>query len=108
MMTLDEAIKHCEEKAKELSCKADEDYYFDGDWGKRVDCLECAREHGQLAEWLKHYQAIRQIIHEWGCDYEPINPDRQPRHSKAEYFEMILATFDEGDVKIIVNILGGI
>lgn len=40
-MTLDEAIKHCEAKAK-------------------VDCSECAKEHRQLAEWLKELK-----IHRW-------------------------------------------
>lgn len=59
-MTLDEAIKHCEEKAKELSDKA----Y--AEWGKGMteeeayDCNECAREHEQLAEWLKELKARRE------------------------------------------------
>lgn len=52
MKNIDEAIKHAEEKAKELYCKADEDFFFDGDWGKRIECLECAKEHEQLANWL--------------------------------------------------------
>ena len=40
MMTLSEAIKHCEE---------------------RIDCSECGKEHKQLAEWLgklKHYEDL--------------------------------------------------
>ena len=54
-MTLDEAILHCEEVAE----------------GKRKDyeracaynipsegCLECAKEHEQLAEWLKDYRRL--------------------------------------------------
>lgn len=59
-MTLDEAIKHCEEKAKELSDKA----Y--AEWGKSMteeeayDCNECAREHEQLAEWLKELKALKE------------------------------------------------
>lgn len=39
MMTLEEAIEHCEQKA----C------------GNR----ECAKEHRQLADWLKELQAIK-------------------------------------------------
>lgn len=38
-MTLSEAIKHCEEKAK--------------------DCSKCAREHKQLAQWLKELKQLR-------------------------------------------------
>ena len=40
IMTLEEAIKHCEEKA----CKKD----------------QCAFEHKQLAEWLMELKAYRQ------------------------------------------------
>lgn len=40
-MTLDEAIKHAEEKADELGC------------------TECANEHRQLAEWLKELKKYR-------------------------------------------------
>lgn len=40
-MTLDQAIKHCEEKAE---CK-------DG---------ECSKEHVQLAEWLKELKYYRE------------------------------------------------
>ena len=35
MMTIDEAIQHCEDKARELGC------------------TECAQEHYQLAGWLR-------------------------------------------------------
>lgn len=95
MMELSEAIKHCDEKAKELREKT-LDMIANGENPKeRADCLECAEEHEQLAEWLKHYQAIRQIIHEYGCDYAPVNPDRKPKHTEGEYFNMILDTFNK-------------
>ena len=62
MMELDEAIKHCKEKAKELSDKA----Y--SQWGKNMteeqayDCNECAREHRQLAEWLTDYKRLKSLV----------------------------------------------
>ena len=40
-MTLEEAIEHCEERAK--------------------ICDECGKEHDQLAEWLKEVQQYRKI-----------------------------------------------
>ena len=58
-MTLDEAIKHCEEKADELNkevlnqanlCNARE----------MADCQECAREHEQLLEWLRELKAYKE------------------------------------------------
>lgn len=39
MMTLDEAIQHCEERA---------------------DCTECGTEHKQLAEWLKELKLYKE------------------------------------------------
>jgi hypothetical protein len=72
-MTLDEAIKHCEEKAEELRLEAEQLR----DIGERIsspkqpynepvrDCLECAKEHEQLAEWLKELKALR-----GDCEYK--------------------------------------
>lgn len=39
-LTLDEAIKHCEEK---------------------TDCTQCGEEHRQLAEWLRELQKYREL-----------------------------------------------
>ena len=56
-MTIDEAIKHCEEVAesKEKQIKND-------DWEKdsltERNCIKCAEEHRQLAEWLKELKCI--------------------------------------------------
>ena len=94
-MTLDEAIIHAREKAEELRKQYELYDHWDEEEEERANgCLECAREHEQLAEWLTHYQAIRQIIHEWNSDYAPINPDKKEKHSKEEYFDMILVTFE--------------
>lgn len=57
-MTLDEAIKHCEYKAEELKKKA-EFAEKEGNYRKE-DCLECANEHEQLAEWLKELKVRRE------------------------------------------------
>ena len=69
-MTLDEAIKHCEEKAK-----SNRNEVKRGAWEKdsltEQRCIRCAEEHEQLAEWLKELKAYK--------DSEPpvikINPD---------------------------------
>lgn len=41
-MTLDEAIEHCEEKAK--------------------GCDSCSKEHKQLAKWLRELKVFREIF----------------------------------------------
>lgn len=68
-MTLDEAIKHCEEVVEKNENKAQE-------WHKQTknrvvnfcekaiqaenDCIECADEHKQLAEWLKELKQFKE------------------------------------------------
>lgn len=61
-MTLDEAIKHCEEVAQE-----NEKQYsgcpmkYDGAYANNDRTAgKCAEEHRQLAEWLKELKAYRQ------------------------------------------------
>lgn len=43
-MSLEEAIKHCEEKEREQALNG---------------CFACAEEHKQLAEWLRELQQFR-------------------------------------------------
>ena len=54
-MTLDEEIKHVEEVAEENQAIVDAcDYYGDN----MAKCEKCAKEHRQLAEWLKDYKRL--------------------------------------------------
>jgi hypothetical protein len=58
-MTLDEAINYCEEKARELRTpRAYTD--IEGNLRATETCEECAREHEQLAEWLKELKALKE------------------------------------------------
>ena len=60
-MTLDEAIKHCEEKAKEQREKATSIARAKEPFYKYAECAECAKEHEQLANWLKELKAYKEI-----------------------------------------------
>jgi hypothetical protein len=55
-MTLDEAIEHCEEKAK--------------------GCDSCSMEHKQLADWLRELKVFRKIFK----DNKKEPPKRKPVH----------------------------
>lgn len=55
-MTLDEAIEHCEEKAK--------------------GCDSCSKEHKQLANWLRELKVFRKIFK----DNKKEQPKRKPVH----------------------------
>lgn len=62
-LTLDEAIKHCNEVAEQNETQADKigrqligsaiDKYA-------TDCRECAADHRQLAEWLRELKDLRE------------------------------------------------
>ena len=58
-MTLDEDIKHCEEVAEKKEYIAESVEGFDE--YTREECLECATEHRQRAEWLRELQVHREI-----------------------------------------------
>ena len=54
-MTLDEAIKHAEEVAEEKEEQAWEAQLQE----EYITCKDCAKEHRQLAEWLKELKQLR-------------------------------------------------
>ena len=67
--SIDEAIKHCEEVAEKLDkqvkpyqCEAINKKLYKVNKKEWDDCLECASEHRQLAEWLRELKVKRQII----------------------------------------------
>ena len=60
-MTLDEAIKHAEEVAEEQIKKAC-NLYDDKNYEESRECIWCAEEHRQLAEWLKELKMYREMI----------------------------------------------
>ena len=56
MMSLDDAIKHCEEVMMENLEKTKDRNASDP---IAINCFECADEHRQLAEWLKELKELR-------------------------------------------------
>ena len=62
-MTIDEAIRHCEEVAGEQQERADSAELIDILDGLDVDvCKECAADHRQLAEWLKELKEAKRLL----------------------------------------------
>lgn len=56
-MTIDEAIEHSREKAKEQRYYAN----FEHNGMMYQSCIKCAEEHEQLAEWLEELKAMRNL-----------------------------------------------
>lgn len=60
-MTLEETIKHYEEVAEELEEEAVKGVVMIQIMNK---CIDCAKEHKQIAEWLKKLQAYEEAREE--------------------------------------------
>ena len=57
--TLDEAIKHAREVAEDK--RADADWKFRHGRLNADDCISCAEEHEQLADWLEELKNRREM-----------------------------------------------
>lgn len=57
-MTLDEAICHAKEVAEEQLMRAGRCTQDDKFCDKYSNCIKCAEEHRQLAEWLRDYKRL--------------------------------------------------
>lgn len=65
-LTLEEAIKHAREVAREKHYEAT--FNFPELKGYYDSCLECAEEHDQLAKWLEELKSLREFVNnqnEW-------------------------------------------
>lgn len=60
-MNLEDAIKHCEAVAEINENKAG--WFFTKKGNPNYEnCIECAKEHRQLVEWLKELKLYREMI----------------------------------------------
>lgn len=59
-MTIDEAIRHCEEVAERYDRVEDSH----ADDGLKQECIQCAADHRQLAEWLTDYKKSQEELAE--------------------------------------------
>lgn len=68
--SLEEAIKHCEEVAEKNDKIADT---FEETLKNKIACRECAKEHRQLADWLRELRAYKKAEKE--IEQELVNWD---------------------------------
>ena len=62
-MTIDEAIAHARDVANEQKIRSNVCIQNDSECDKFSDCLKCAEEHEQLAEWLEELKAYKENQH---------------------------------------------
>ena len=60
-MTIDEAIAHAREVASEQRRRSGTCTTNDNECDKFSNCMKCAEEHEQLAEWLEELKDYREI-----------------------------------------------
>ena len=58
-MTIDEAIAHTRDVANKQKIRSDICIQNDSECDKFSDCLKCAEEHEQLAEWLEELKCYK-------------------------------------------------
>ena len=98
MLSIDEAIEHAREVAKEqrkdnenckykseYGCKGCADYYS-------KPCIECAEEHEQLAEWLEELKSLREYKERMEMQYiddidNPLEPLKLHSALQSEIFK---------------------
>ena len=62
-MTLDEAIIHAEEVAEEKRSHVPHKVYDGDEWTmEQEECMKCAAEHRQLADWLNELKRARILL----------------------------------------------
>ena len=98
MLSLDEAIQHCHEKAKELRRKAFIDYENDKTTlAEFADCRECAREHEQLADWLTELKELRETMEMIKRQY--ILVEKSPKDNPNDLLIGKVFVSDESELK---------
>lgn len=75
-LTLDTAIKHCLDVAEQNETQAEKWHKEGGaEWGKTINCRECAADHRQLAEWLRELKEAKRLLKMAVEDFKEINSD---------------------------------
>lgn len=74
-MTLDEAIKHCEEVVARYEKQAANSMSKEG---KEYNC-SCASDHRQLAEWLRELKEAKRLLRLAVDEFKKLEDDRECR-----------------------------
>ena len=59
-MTIDDAIKHCKDVIEANEQKAESIKEYNG--YTELECMKCAEDHRQLAEWLKELKYAKVLL----------------------------------------------
>ena len=107
-MTLDEAIKHCEEvaEAEERSAKLHRrpDRGVKGSGKRYLSCLECASEHRQLASWLMQLKRIKENVNVACVEFDKATDHAEREEIESKYLWEIERICREGGKEWMSNL----
>ena len=87
-LTLDEAIKHCLEKAEENeNCANKCEAVYGEDNGIIEACRECAEDHRQLAKWLNELKEAKRLLKAAVEDFKWLE-----QHTEDDYGSCMIKT----------------
>lgn len=92
-MTLDEAIKHAEEVA-DAKLQDAELSEIQGCYNNAKKCVQYAKEHRQLAEWLKELKQLREQTR-----WTPVSK-KSPKNGERLIDDDVLVSCEDGKVRI--------
>ena len=81
-LTLDEAINHCLEQARSLQDKADT---LTGEESR--NCMECAADHIQLAEWLRGLKNAKELLRDIKSYYKSDSECKEYKCADCIHFD---------------------
>ena len=92
MLSIDEAIAHARDVANEQKRRSGICIQKDSECDKFSDCLKCAEEHEQLAEWLEELKALREYKQRMEMQYlddidNPLEPLKLQSALQSEIFK---------------------
>lgn len=92
MRTLDEAITHAREVASEQRRRSGTCTTNDNECDKFSNCMKCAEEHEQIAEWLEELKALREYKERMEMQYlddidNPLEPLKLQSALQSEIFK---------------------
>lgn len=97
-MTIDDAIKHAKEVAEEQLMRAGKCTGDDSLCDKYSNCMKCAEDHRQLAEWLKELKLYRELFGQIEFEHIDINFEPIDIEKRMVEYNKVLCALKHADL----------
>lgn len=100
-MKIDEAIEHAREVSTEQKRRAGICVQNDNECDKFSGCLNCAKEHEQLADWLEQLKEYQQLEDQGRLIELPCKVGNQLYYIDSYYNTVVPVRLDEVSIKFV-------